>query len=93
MRLLKPVPPIQQKQSDGMIKAQIQIFVQILPIYRLQKKEFSIFFSVRGQDFIKRTVNEAGCFLDLIKVHDQCKDDFNVYVIKKCKKCPRNKIM
>ena len=93
MRLLKPVPPIQQKQSDGMIKAQIQIFVQILPIYRLQKKEFSIFFSVRGQDFSKRTVNEVGCFLDLIEFHDQFKNDFNVYVIKKCKRCLGNKIM
>ena len=93
MRLLKPVPPIQQKQSDGMIKSADSNLCSNPSYLQVTEKEFSIFFSVRGQDFIKRTVNEAGCFLDLIKVHDQCKDDFNVYVIKKCKKCPRNKIM
>ena len=86
------MPPTQQKQSDGMIESadsNLQTF--LFTGYR--KKNFRFFFSVRGQDFGKRTVNEVGCFLDPIEFPDQFKNDFNVYVIKKRKKCPGNKIM
>ena len=74
------MPPTQQKQSDGMIESadsNLQTF--LFTGYR--KKNFRFFFNVRGQDFGKRTVNEVGCFLDLIEFHDQFKNDFNVYVI------------